>query len=107
MWPGVMHGADPEAWYAHDTCETAHLVQGRVSEWLSSCLGWAAGGMLPSVRCGLEGALLSTLAAARRQPLHALLTACPGDDPAAAGSLLGVKVTPLCCSSGGKALVWG
>ena len=67
--------------YADRACEAAQLVQGRVSEWLSSRLGWAAGSMLPSVRCGLEGALLSALAAARRQPLHALLTACTGNDP--------------------------
>ena len=68
------------AQYASSAYETACRVQGRVTEWLSSHLGWAAGSMLPSVRCGLEGALLSALAAARRQPLHALLTASPGDN---------------------------
>ena len=85
----------------------AQIVQGRVSEWLSSRLGWAAGRMLPSVRCGLEGALLSALAVAQRQPLHALLTACPGDDPAAAGSLPGTRVTSLHRSIGGNELVCG
>ena len=79
LWPNVKHRAHHMAQYAGGACETTCLVQGRVSEWLSSRLGWAAGSMLPSVRCGLEGALLSALAAARRQPLHALLTACPGD----------------------------
>ena len=48
-----------------------------MTEWLQSSLGWAAGSMLPSVRCGLEGALLSALADARRLPLHALLAGCP------------------------------
>ena len=88
-------------------CETPCLVQGRVSEWLSSRLGWAAGSMLPSVRCGLEGALLSALAAARRQPLHALLTACPGEVPAAAGNLLGTILTFLQCSMGGSKVACG
>ncbi len=53
------------------------LVQGRITEWLQYSLGWAAGSMLPSVRCGLEGALLSALADARCLPLHALLAGCP------------------------------
>lgn len=66
-----------------------HWVQGRVTEWLQSSLGWVPGAMLPSVRCGLEGALLSALAAARRCPLHALLAGLPmpGEFTFAAGVL--------------------
>ena len=53
------------------------LLQGRITDWLQSSLGWAVGTMLPSVRCGLEGALLSALADARHLPLHTLLAGCP------------------------------
>lgn len=40
------------------------LPQGRMEEWLLDGVGVAAAGLLPSVRCGLEAALLSALAAA-------------------------------------------
>lgn len=39
------------------------LPQGRLEEWLLSSAGVQAAGLLPSVRCGLEAALLSALAA--------------------------------------------
>ena len=68
------------------------MFQGRLTEWLQSSLGWAAGSMLPSVRCGLEGALLSALADARRLPLHTLLAGCPLPS---AGSPTGTAVNAL------------
>ena len=68
------------------------VLQGRITEWLQSSLGWASGSMLPSVRCGLEGALLSALADARRLPLHTLLAGCPVPS---AGSPSGTAVNAL------------
>lgn len=53
--------------------------------------------MLPSVRCGLEGALLSALADARRQPLHVLLA---GSLLTSARSALGIAVNALLHSQG-------
>lgn len=77
-------------------------IQGRVTEWLHHNLGWAVGSMLPSVRSGLEGALLSALADARGVPLHALLAGCPLPTalaPAAHNST-GVAVNALLHSQG-------
>lgn len=51
------------------------LLQGRLEEWLLRGVGVQAAGLLPSVRCGLEAALLSALAAAAGgAPLAALLS---------------------------------
>jgi hypothetical protein len=57
----------------------AHLtvlgLQGRLQEWLLRGVGIQVAGLLPSVRCGLEAALLSALAAAAGgAPLAALLS---------------------------------
>lgn len=49
-------------------------VQGRISGWLQDTVGFHPSALHPSVRCGLEGALLTALAAARGQTLAGLLT---------------------------------
>ena len=56
-------------------------VQGRISGWLQHTLGMHPSGIHPSVRCGLEGALLTALSAARGQSLASLLSAAAPDMP--------------------------
>ena len=76
----AVHAGADITWGAFKSLCHQHMMvlfQGRITEWLQASLGWAAGSTLPSVRCGLEGALLSALADARRLPLHALLAGCP------------------------------
>lgn len=50
-----------------------HWAQGRMGVWLEAGLGVGAANLLPSVRCGMEAALLAAAAAACRVPLAALL----------------------------------
>ena len=56
-------------------------MQGRISGWLQNTLGVHPSGVHPSVRCGLEGALLTALASARGQSLASLLGAAAPDTP--------------------------
>ena len=48
-------------------------MQGRISSWIKDQVGLDPINLYPSVRCGLEGALLTALAHAHRLPLTDLL----------------------------------
>lgn len=48
-------------------------LQGRISSWIKHKLGLDPANLYPSVRCGLEGALLTALAQAHDIPLAKLL----------------------------------
>ena len=49
------------------------LSQGRFSAWIQHGIGMDPPNLYPSVRCGLEGALLTALAQAQWLPLQSLL----------------------------------
>ncbi|DBA90081.1 TPA: hypothetical protein ACH3X1_003400 [Trebouxia sp. C0004] len=49
------------------------MMQGRISSWIKHKVGLDPANLYPSVRCGLEGALLTTLAQAHNIPLAKLL----------------------------------
>jgi isochorismate synthase/2-succinyl-5-enolpyruvyl-6-hydroxy-3-cyclohexene-1-carboxylate synthase/2-succinyl-6-hydroxy-2,4-cyclohexadiene-1-carboxylate synthase/O-succinylbenzoate synthase len=49
------------------------LLQGRISSWIKQKVGLDPANLYPSVRCGLEGALLTVLAQAHNIPLAKLL----------------------------------
>lgn len=56
------------------TCSCCFCPQGRTAAWLKECVGVDPANLYPSVRCGLEGALLTALAQAQSLPLsHVLL----------------------------------
>lgn len=57
--------------HAHFLC--AALPQGRISSWLTACLGVDPANLYPSVRCGVEGALLTALAQVHNLSLSNLL----------------------------------
>jgi isochorismate synthase/2-succinyl-5-enolpyruvyl-6-hydroxy-3-cyclohexene-1-carboxylate synthase/2-succinyl-6-hydroxy-2,4-cyclohexadiene-1-carboxylate synthase/O-succinylbenzoate synthase len=59
------------------------LLGGRLGSWLRRGLGVEPARLLPSVRCGLEAALLSALAQHRGASLAHLLAGCPPADAAA------------------------
>ncbi len=73
------------------------LLQGQLGDWLAGQLGLP--GLLPSVRCGLEGALLSALSAARRVSLAELLCS-QGELPSALHA--GVRLNRWCRKSPGS-----
>ena len=60
------------------------LPQGRISAWIEDCVGIHPGNVYPSVRCGLEGALLSALAQAHGVPFSSLLQGGQAGAPKAA-----------------------
>ena len=49
------------------------MLQGRIGSWIKLELGLDPANLYPSVRCGLEGALLTALAQAHNIPLAKLL----------------------------------
>ena len=49
------------------------VLQGRMNSWIEHELGLDPANLYPSVRCGLEGALLTALAQAHHLPLASLL----------------------------------
>lgn len=61
-----------QAHYAYaSSCTT--LLQGRIGSWIKNKVGVDPANLYPSVRCGLEGALLTALAQAHKIPLASLL----------------------------------
>ena len=50
------------------------LLQGRISSWIEHEVGLDPANLYPSVRCGLEGALLTALAKAQKLTLAKLLS---------------------------------
>lgn len=78
--------------------------QGRIAAWLKECVGIDPANLYPSVRCGLEGALLTALAQAQIMPLaHLLLPSRaaqrrPGQDmPVLVNALLDCHGSIECC----------
>ena len=49
------------------------VVQGQFASWLTGVVGLSANSLLPSVRCGLEAAVLMALAAAQDISVAGLL----------------------------------
>jgi len=81
-------------------------AQGRISEWLHGVVGVDPGNLYPSVRFGLEGALLTALAEQRDESMAGVLgPPCENAGRATQGSSLhsgaGVQVNGLLECSGG------
>ncbi len=78
----------------------AALLGGRLGTWQRSALGFEPSRLHPSVRFGLEAALMAAVAEERGMPLADLLRAAPGLAAAASSSgLAGVKVNGLVARS--------
>lgn len=58
---------------ANNSSSDCVCPQGRIAAWLKECVGVDPANLYPSVRCGLEGALLTALAQAHSLPLSHLL----------------------------------
>ena len=77
---------------------TVALLGGRLADWLQQGLGVAPDTLLPSVRCGLEAAVLSAIAQASRRWQHVW---CSPHRLTAASSLH----APFCCPNPGHQLI--
>eukprot|EP00887_Chlorella_sp_A99_P005642 scaffold1.g5642.t1 len=89
---------------------TVALLEGRFLRWLEACVGIAPGSLLPSVRSGLEAAVLAALAAHRGVPLERLLLAsgapeAPAPTAVTVNGLLDCQGTPEESAAEAAALV--
>lgn len=78
-------------------------MQGRISSWIKHKVGLDPANLYPSVRCGLEGALLTALAQAHNIPLANLLhrqdAPPPAEDLAQPPEAVLVNGLLDCCST--------
>ena len=89
-------------------CPSLQLLDGSMRLWLHRALGVRAEALLPSVRYGLEAALLAALAAARGTTLPALLCAGAGcaeaQHPPLVNALLPACESPEAAAAAARAL---